>query len=157
MKPDFVPKVHIKAQLDPIIHCMEARGSHSSSQAKKASEFAASWVEAWNSCDLDRIVAHYSDDVVYSSPLVRSIGGGNSNSIRGLVALRNYFSAALRKFPSLHFRLRAVYAGDEAVILLHDSVDGLVAGEKLKLNKKGQIFRVWVYYGRVLEATSQAK
>ena len=49
----------------------------------KATEFAASWVEAWNSHDLDRIAAHYSQDVVFSSPLVRTTGGGTSNSIRG--------------------------------------------------------------------------
>ena len=154
MKLDFVPKPLIKDKLDPTIRNMETRGFHSSLRAKKASEFAASLVEIWNSRDLDRIVAHYSEDVVFSSPLVRTIGGGDSDTIRGRVALRRYFSAALRKFPSLRFRLRAVYAGDEAVILLHDSVNGLVAGEKLKLNEKGQIIRVWVYYGRVKQSNA---
>jgi hypothetical protein len=92
----------------------------------------------------DRILAHYSEDVVFSSPLVRTIGGDNSDTIRGRVALRSYFSAALRRFPSSCFGLRAVYADDEDVILLCDSVNGLVACEKLKLNEKGQITGVGV-------------
>jgi ketosteroid isomerase-like protein len=121
----------------------------------KASEFAASWIEAWNSHDLDRILAHYSENVLFSSPFVGTIGGGNSDSLRGRAALQNYFSAALRKFPSLHFRLRAVYAGDDAVILLYDSVNGLVASQKMKLNEKGQIFRVWVYCGKVKQSSTK--
>jgi ketosteroid isomerase-like protein len=72
---------------------------------EKAWEFAVSWVEAWNSGDLERIIAHYAEDVVFSSPLVRTMGEGNSNTIRGRKALRAYFSAALRKFPLLRFRL----------------------------------------------------
>ena len=120
----------------------------------KANEFAASWIEAWNSHDLDRIAALYSEDAVLSSPFVRTIAGGNSNSIRGRLALERYFSAALQRFPSLHFRLRAVYAGEEDVVLLHDSVNGLVATEKFNLNEKGQIVRMWVYYGRVKQSSA---
>jgi hypothetical protein len=155
MKLDSILKALIKDQLDPTIRSAETRGFHSSLGAKKAIEFAVSWVEAWNSRDPDRMVAHYSEDVVFSSPLVRTIGGGNSNTIRGRVALRIYFSAVLRKFPSLRFRLRAVYAGDEAVILLYDIGNGLVASEKLKLNEKGQIIRAWVYYGRVKQSNAE--
>jgi SnoaL-like domain len=155
MKLDFVLKAFFKDQLDPTIRGVETRGFHSSLGAKRAIEFAVSWVEAWNSRDPDRIVAHYSEDVVFSSPLVRSIGGGNSNAIRGRVALRIYFGAVLRRFPSLRFRLRAVYPCDEAVILLHDSVNGLVAGERLKLDQKGQIIRAWVYYGRVKQSHAE--
>jgi hypothetical protein len=49
-------------------------------RAKKASEFAALWVEAWNSQDLDLIVAHYSEGVVFSSHLLQTLAGGNSNT-----------------------------------------------------------------------------
>lgn len=120
-----------------------------------AAEFAASRIDAWNSHNVDRILAHYSDDVVFSSPLVRTIAGGTSDSIRGRSALQTYFCAVLREFPSLRLRLRAVYEGDQAVILLCDSLNGLVASEKMKLNEKGQILRVWVYYGRVKQSNPE--
>jgi ketosteroid isomerase-like protein len=119
-----------------------------------AAEFAASWIETWNSHNLDRILAHYSDDVVFSSPLVRTIAG--RTSIRGRLALQTYFSAVLREFPSLRFRLRAAYHGDQVVVVLCDSLNGVVASEKMKLNEKGQILRVWVYYGRVKQSSPEA-
>jgi hypothetical protein len=98
---------------------------------------------------------HYSEDAVFSSPLVRATLRVNSDSIRGHAALITYFSAALWKFPSLRFWLRAVYAGDETVILLYDSVNGLVASERMNLNGKGQIIRVWVYYGSVKQSIAE--
>jgi len=41
------------------------------------------------------------------------------------------------------------------LILLYDIVNGLVAGEELKLNEKGQIIRAWVYYGRVKQSNAE--
>ena len=34
-----------------------------------ARTLATEWVAAWNSHDLERILAHYAHDVVFSSPL----------------------------------------------------------------------------------------
>lgn len=43
--------------------------------AEFALSFAEEWVAAWNSHDLDRILTHYADDVVFSSPhIVRRLG-----------------------------------------------------------------------------------
>ena len=36
-----------------------------------------------------------------------------------------------------------------------DSLNGWVASEKMKLNEKGQILRVWVYYGRVKQSNPE--
>jgi hypothetical protein len=38
-----------------------------------AERFAHEWIEAWNSHDLERILAHYSDDFVMSSPRIAVI------------------------------------------------------------------------------------
>jgi ketosteroid isomerase-like protein len=155
MKLHSVPEAFVEHPLDPPTASEETCCFPDSLRRKKAGEFAVSWVEAWNSGDLERIIAHYAEDVVFSSPLIRTTGEGNSNTIRGRKALRAYFSAALRKFPLLRFRLRAVYVGDESVVLLYDSVGGLVASEKLKLNEKGQIIRAWAYYGKVKQSNAE--
>ena len=42
--------------------------------AGEAHELAHHWVEAWNDHDLERILAHYADDVVFSSPFIQKIG-----------------------------------------------------------------------------------
>jgi ketosteroid isomerase-like protein len=155
MKLDSVSEDLVEHPLGPATGSGKTWCFAGSLRREKAREFAVSWVEAWNSGDLARIIAHYAEDVVFSSPLVRTIAGGNSNTIRGREALRAYFSAASRKFPLLRFRLRAVYVGDEAVVLLYDSVNGSVASEKLKRNEKGQIIRAWVYYGKVKQSKAE--
>jgi hypothetical protein len=80
MNVSLAPEILIKDQLDLRIRSTETGGLRSSLRAKKASEFAALWVEAWNSQDLDCIVAHYSEGVVFSSHLLQTLGGGNSNT-----------------------------------------------------------------------------
>lgn len=80
MNVNFAPEILIKDQLGLRIRSTETGGLRSSLRANKASEFAALWVEAWNSQDLDRIVAHYSEGVVFSSHPLKTLPGGNSNT-----------------------------------------------------------------------------
>ena len=49
MNVNFAPEILIKDQLDLRIRSTETGGLRSSLRAKKATEFAALWVEAWNS------------------------------------------------------------------------------------------------------------
>ena len=35
--------------------------------------FAREWVDAWNSRDLDRIMAHYTEDFEMTSPLIAMV------------------------------------------------------------------------------------
>jgi hypothetical protein len=39
-----------------------------------AREFAAEWIAAWNSGDLERILSHYADDFEIRSPLIAERG-----------------------------------------------------------------------------------
>jgi ketosteroid isomerase-like protein len=93
--------------------------------AAKASHFAQEWIEAWNSHDLNRIVAHYSDSIIFSSPFVASVGRVATGCLCGREALRVYFKAALSGFPSLHFgcvrldlsSVREVYRRDSRAVI----------------------------------------
>jgi hypothetical protein len=120
----------------------------------KANEFARTWIDAWNSRDIRCILPHYSDDIIFSSPFVEEIAGSIDGSVQGRDELGKYFEIALKKFPSLHFDLRAVMLGMDTVTLLYESVRGLLAGETMVLNAAGQITRVWVHYDRIEDATS---
>ena len=115
---------------------------------EKANEFARQWIAAWNAHNLNLIITHYADDVVFSSPFVTRIGAGASGSVRGRAALLDYFSAALDRFPALSFQLRAVLIGIDTVTILYDSVNGLLAAETMALSDTGQISRVWAQYDR---------
>jgi hypothetical protein len=115
---------------------------------KNANEFARQWIAAWNAHNLDLIIDHYSDEIVFSSPFVTRIGAGTSGSVRGRAALLEYFRAGLAKFPELSFQLRAVLIGIDTVTILYDSVNGLLAAETMELSDTGQITRVWAQYDR---------
>ena len=39
----------------------------------EARSFAADWIEAWNSHDLDRIMTHYAEDLVLVSPIAAQL------------------------------------------------------------------------------------
>jgi hypothetical protein len=112
----------------------------------KANEFAAEWIEDWNSHDIERILAHYSLDIVFSSPFIRKIGADESGCLYGREALSAYFDAALRRFPLLRFHLCSVFSGTETATILYESVNEWMAAETMVLNECGQIKRVWAQY-----------
>ena len=88
-------------------------------------KFAAAWCEAWNSHDLEAIVAHYTDDVTFTSPAARIVGA--DGVVRGKDALRDYWGAGLKLIPDLHFEVVGVYSGvDTIVINYRNQVGNLV-------------------------------
>jgi hypothetical protein len=115
----------------------------------KAHQFAQQWIESWNAHDLGRIMAHYSNDIVFSSPFVKKIAGNESGMLQGSEDLRKYFEAGLAKFPNLQFHLRVVLVGMETVTLVYDSVNDLLAAETMAWNATGEISRVWAQYDRI--------
>ena len=117
-------------------------------EAGNAIQFAEEWIEAWNHHDLDRIVAHYSDDVIFSSPLVASVGGVATGILNGREELRVYFKAALSKFPSLRFELRTVFHGTDALTIIYKSVNDLLAAETMVLSDDFRVKRVWAQYDK---------
>ena len=74
--------------------------------------FAAEWIAAWNAHDLDRILSHYAEDIVFRSPVVRQRFGKASGEVSGKGELRAYWSGAFAPgAPALRFELIAVLAG----------------------------------------------
>ena len=116
--------------------------------AGKASHFAEEWIEAWNSHDLNRIVAHYSNDVIFSSPFLASVGGVATGSLLGREALGVYFKAALTKFPSLRFEMRSVFYGADALTIVYKSVNDLLAAETMVLSEDFHVKRAWAQYDK---------
>ncbi len=53
----------------------------------EAKAFAGQWVKDWNAHDVDALVEHFTDDVVFTSPVAVRLFGGDG-VIRGKEALR---------------------------------------------------------------------
>ena len=93
-------------------------------------------------------MAHYSDDIVFSSPFVASVGGIATGTLCGREELRVYFKAALGKFPSLRFELRTVFHGTDALTIIYKSVNDLLAAETMVLGDDFHVKRVWAQYDK---------
>jgi len=73
-----------------------------------AGRFASEWIDAWNSHDLYRILAHYDDDFEMTSPVIRVLAGEPSGKLRGKAAVGAYWAKALAKGP--RGKVRAAFA-----------------------------------------------
>jgi len=92
-----------------------------------AAQFVDRWVADWNAHDLDALLAHYRDDVVFTSPVAVLVIGGDG-IMRGKAALRHYWGKGLPLIPDLHFEVVAYYVGvDTLVINYRNQRGGLVA------------------------------
>lgn len=115
--------------------------------AEWARELAAEWVAAWNSHDLERILAHYTDDFEMRSPLIAERGFSPSGALRGKPAIRPYWAAGLAATPPIRFELLDAYAGADAVVIHYRSVCRRLVTEILELDAERRIVRGSACYG----------
>ena len=113
---------------------------------QQAVRLAHEWIDAWNRHDLDGIMAHYAEDVMFTSPFVATLANEPSGTLQSATALRAYFSKGLAAYPNLQFELLDVLTGVTSVTLYYRSVQGKLAAEVMKLNGAGLIARVDVHY-----------
>ncbi|HEY7067818.1 MAG TPA: nuclear transport factor 2 family protein [Chloroflexota bacterium] len=113
---------------------------------ERAQALAVEWIAAWNAHDLDVILAHYADDVVFTSPFVGRLMGAGQDTVHGKAALREYFARGLAAYPDLAFELRTVLVGVDSVTLYYRSVGGRLAAEVMQLDAAGRVARVLAHY-----------
>src|SRR5262245_56035773 len=81
-----------------------------------SAELAREWIVAVNSCDLERVLAFYDDDVEMVSAGIIMLGIDVGGCVKGKGNLRAYWSRALEDFPNLHFDLLDVSASPNSVV-----------------------------------------
>jgi hypothetical protein len=116
--------------------------------ATAARRFAEEWIQAWNSHDLERILAHYSDDVTLCSPVIIRILGTTDGTLQGLPAVRDYFSRGLQAYPDLRFELIDVLWGLQTIVLYYRNQTGGRTAEVMQLDADGKVFRMWANYSQ---------
>jgi ketosteroid isomerase-like protein len=97
---------------------------------EEAQAFVRQWVADWNAHDVDALLEHFTDDVVFTSPLAVRILGGDG-VIRGKEALRGYWSEGLRLIPDLRFEVLAVYVGVSTLVINYRNQAGGLVSEVL--------------------------
>ncbi|MGI8648376.1 MAG: DUF4440 domain-containing protein [Acidimicrobiales bacterium] len=94
-------------------------------------EFSRRWLEAWNAHNLEEVLEHFTEDVVFTSPVAAQLLAGSDGMIRGKTALRNYWTKALRLIPDLQFELLGVYEGLSSIVINYRNQKGGLVNEVL--------------------------
>ncbi len=107
-----------------------------------AESFARDWIEGWNTHDLDRILAHYRDDLTMTSPLIEQRMGIIDGKLQGKLAVREYWAQGLAAAPDLHFQLVSVFAGARSMGIVFTTASlGKTVVEYLEFDDERQVVR----------------
>jgi len=109
-----------------------------------AQAFAKEWLDAWNAHDLERVLAHYADDIELVSPRAAQVVPESGGVIRGKPALRAYWTAALGPAPTLRFELIDVFKTVSGATILYRNHRGQRVTETFLWNTDGKVVRTVV-------------
>lgn len=115
-----------------------------------ARTFAVRWAEAWNRRDIEQVLAHFHDDVVFTSPTALAVIG--TPTVRGKESLRAYWTTALSRLTSLRFTVDRV-AWDpqtrELAIIYTSETDGKArrVSENLVFDSADRVVIAEVFHG----------
>ena len=111
-----------------------------------AEQFAADWIDSWNSHDLDRILAHYADDFEMSSPYIPQIANEPSGTLRGKAAVGSYWDKALQLIPDLHFELISTLVGVNSITLYYKGARGRLVAEVFHFDGSQKVVKAYSHY-----------
>jgi len=111
-----------------------------------AKHFADEWVSAWNSHDMDAIMAHYDDNFEFTSPLISRVVGEPSGRLKGKEAVRAYWSKALSLIPDLHFELLTIFVGVNSIVLHYENQAGRLSAEAFEFGPDMKVIRSFANY-----------
>jgi hypothetical protein len=101
--------------------------------------YADQWVRAWNAHDIEAVLDHFSDDVLFTSPVAARVVPESEGVVRGKAALRNYWTAALAKVPDLQFEVVGVYRGESTLVINYRNHRGELVNEVLMFDADGLV------------------
>ena len=96
--------------------------------------FAKDWSAAWNSHDVEAVLTHFHDDVVFTSPVAAELVPGSAGVVRGRAALRQYWTTALAALPELRFEVVGVYQGQSVLVINYRNERGRLVNEVLEFD-----------------------
>ena len=108
---------------------------------------AQEWLDAWNAHDPERVVAHFTDDVVVHSPLAGQLRPGSNGVLHGKDEVLSYYRDGLAASSGLRFSLVEVCTGVEDITIVYRNQRDTLVTEALTLNEDGLACQVGVSYG----------
>ena len=109
--------------------------------------FTEQWVSAWNAHDLDKILSHYTDDIIMESPMAMKFMPETNGVVTGKNDLRAYWSVGLQRIPDLFFEVYEVFIGVNGLTIYYlNHATGKKTTEVLFLNDEAKVFRAYAFY-----------
>jgi hypothetical protein len=85
------------------------------------------------------VLAHFRDDVLFTSPVAARVVPESGGVVRGKAALRDYWTAALAKLPDLKFEVIGVYRGESTLVINYRNHRGELVNEVLTFDADGLV------------------
>ena len=107
------------------------------------------WMDAWNKKDIDSIMKHYVDDIVFYSPTVVKRWEISEGKIQGKAKLKEHFLKAFELFPDLHFEFISLLYGIDGIMIVYKRETGILAADIVTLNTENKCTMVKAYYAEM--------
>ena len=114
--------------------------------ADTARTLAEEWCDAWNRKDLDAVMAHYAENVAFSSPTVVKRWGIADGWLHGSTRLRENFAIGIA-VEGLRFDLVDVVIGVMSMCVIYRRETGQLVNDTVEFDKQGKAIRVVSCYG----------
>lgn len=113
-------------------------------------KIALKWFEAFNTHQLENLLALYADDAQHFSPKLKIRRPETNGLVVGKEALRAWWQDAFERLPSLHYEVTTLTANLERVFMEYvrkvDGEENMLVAEVLQV-KNGLIIASRVYHG----------
>jgi ketosteroid isomerase-like protein len=96
--------------------------------------FGNRWVQAWNAHDVEAVLEHFHEDVVFTSPVAARVVPETAGVVRGKPALRQYWTQALQRIPNLRFVVEGIYRGVDTIVIVYRNQDEGLVSEVLRFS-----------------------
>ncbi len=100
-----------------------------------AAKFAKQWARDWNARDVEAVLSHFADGVVFTSPVAARVVPASGGVVRGKTALRAYWTLALSKVPDLRFEVVSVFAGVDTLVIVYRNHKRDLVAEVLEMEE----------------------
>ncbi len=104
-------------------------------------ELGSKWVAAWNSRDLERVLALYAEDAEMTSDHIVRLGLSIQGTLRGKHNLRAYWTKALSANSDLHFKPIEFYTSPNSLVVHYENQRGQKICEYLRVDREGKIIQ----------------
>ncbi|MHB8210402.1 MAG: nuclear transport factor 2 family protein [Acidithiobacillus sp.] len=117
---------------------------------EEAQAFAAEWAAAWNELAVERVLAHFDENVSFTSPTAVAVLG--AGTVRGKQGLREYWNMAVARVGSLKFVVDRVLwdtTSRELAIIYVSEIGGRKrrVSENLTFGRDGLVVSAEVFHG----------